>query len=217
MKIFNKFANKNAGKPGVFRRWGGGLLSLYPLFVSVLLGHQLTYPTFFFCDEFSRDITNLEAFKLGQSIALQGDPGPMHWVSFYGPPQAGSWLPDAMPVPVSLKTRDDNSMLHGEKISPLMEPLMGVSGRHYCGDGIPFGNDTWIDGVVAGWWYEATKPGYLGIGIAKMRSEIESLYMPRLWKTILLGTAVGLGLLGTYLFKRYSNKSSSKLTVLHLE
>jgi hypothetical protein len=24
MKIFNKFATKNVGKPGVFRRWGGG-------------------------------------------------------------------------------------------------------------------------------------------------------------------------------------------------
>jgi hypothetical protein len=24
MKIFNQFANKNVGKPGVMRRWGGG-------------------------------------------------------------------------------------------------------------------------------------------------------------------------------------------------
>jgi hypothetical protein len=31
MKMFNKFANKNAGNPGVVRRWGAGTLYLFHL------------------------------------------------------------------------------------------------------------------------------------------------------------------------------------------
>ncbi|MDR1289419.1 MAG: hypothetical protein LBJ77_03485 [Holosporales bacterium] len=162
------------------------------------------------------EVTNWDAFKVGRELALRGDSGPMPWYCVNGPPFGGFFIPSGVPGPHDLKLYDGNNYSRGERAEELLSPLLGGAGLHYSGESVPSYND-WVYSLLAGWWSVVVTPDFPGIGIPKMHSEIQARYSASFWRTGILGTVVGLGLLGTYVSNRYANKSSSKLTVLHLE
>ncbi|MDR1289206.1 MAG: hypothetical protein LBJ77_02330 [Holosporales bacterium] len=79
MKNFNKFANKNVGKPGVSRRWGGGLLWSWRVILALsCCGDALSdwFPAGPCFKPFSAWESKGVFVEWGRNSYLRGDPGP---------------------------------------------------------------------------------------------------------------------------------------------
>ncbi|MDR1288923.1 MAG: hypothetical protein LBJ77_00815 [Holosporales bacterium] len=206
MKIFNKFATKNVGKPGLTRLWGGGAAWLLYLTIGMVragdtwFNGPLLQLSYF-------GLTDTAAANLGREAAKRGDPGPIHFAI-----DSLTHLfifPDILGAPAECLDADKTNVFNGSytgaiQLAIASARLVGRPHRILYAAG-----ETWgcLHEFYGGYWDEALKLGFPVFNEEEDEVDTPSSCTQSQWvNSVIAGAFLSLGVIGTALYHKFTNK-----------